>query len=94
MRFSFVNAPLHLLNISVRMQTNRKLTTAPVEINVKELPAGAPSSFSGAVGRFTMEATPPASNFTANSAATYTVKISGFPMLSVPLYRKTRRQNS
>ena len=55
------------------MEVRRKLTTAPVEINVKELPAGAPASFSGAVGRFTMEATPPASNFTANSAAPYAV---------------------
>ncbi len=69
------------------MEVRRKLTTAPVEINVKELPAGAPSSFSGAVGRFTMEATPPASNFTANSAATYTVKISGtgnLPFVQAP----------
>lgn len=69
------------------VEVRRKLTTAPVEINVKELPAGAPSSFSGAVGRFTMEATPPASNFTANSAATYTVKISGtgnLPFVQAP----------
>ena len=69
------------------MEVRRKLTTAPVEINVKELPAGAPSSFSGAVGRFTMEATPPTSNFTANSAATYTVKISGtgnLPFVQAP----------
>ena len=69
------------------MEVRRKLTTAPVEINVKELPAGAPSSFSGAVGRFTMDATPPASNFTANSAATYTVKISGtgnLPFVQAP----------
>lgn len=68
-------------------EVRRKLTTAPVEINVKELPAGAPASFSGAVGRFTMEATPPASNFTANSAATYTVKISGtgnLPFVQAP----------
>lgn len=69
------------------MEVRRKLTTAPVEINVKELPAGAPSSFSGAVGRFTMEATPPTTNFTANSAATYTVKISGtgnLPFVQAP----------
>lgn len=69
------------------MEVRRKLTTAPVEINVKELPTGAPTSFSGAVGRFTMEAIPPASNFTANSAATYTVKISGtgnLPFVQAP----------
>lgn len=69
------------------VEVRRKLTTAPVEINVKELPAGAPSSFTGAVGRFEMEATPPASNFTANSAATYAVKISGtgnLPFVQAP----------
>ncbi len=68
-------------------EVRRKLTTAPVEITVKELPSGAPASFSGAVGRFEMEATPPASTFTANSAATYSVKISGtgnLPFVQAP----------
>lgn len=55
----------------------RKLQTQKINITVKELPAGAPASFNGAVGRFTMEATPPADQITVNSAATYTVKISG-----------------
>ena len=55
----------------------RTLTTPRLSVNVKELPAGAPASFTGAVGRFTMEASPSATSMAANSAATYTVKISG-----------------
>ncbi|MCH5330184.1 MAG: protein BatD [Alistipes sp.] len=55
----------------------RALATPKLTVNVKELPAGAPAGFSGAVGRFTMEAAPSAAEMAANSAATYTVKISG-----------------
>ena len=55
----------------------RTLTTPKLTVNVKELPAGAPAGFTGAVGRFTMEAAPSATAMAANSAATYTVKISG-----------------
>lgn len=55
----------------------RTLSTPKINVNVKELPAGAPASFTGAVGRFTMEAAPSATALAANSAATYTVKISG-----------------
>lgn len=55
----------------------RKVQSQKLSIMVKALPAGAPASFSGAVGRFTMNATPPADRLAANSAATYTVKIAG-----------------
>ena len=55
----------------------RKVRSQRVDVTVKPLPAGAPASFSGAVGRFTMDATPPAGPLAANSAATYTVRISG-----------------
>ena len=55
----------------------RKLQSQKIEVTVKELPAGAPASFSGAVGRFTLETTPLPDRLAANSAATYTVKISG-----------------
>ena len=41
------------------------------------MPAGAPASFTGAVGAFTMKCNPPATEFKANSAATYTVEIAG-----------------
>ncbi|MBO7344097.1 MAG: protein BatD [Alistipes sp.] len=55
----------------------RKLTTGAVRVTVKELPAGAPSSFTGAVGSFTMDTQLPATELKANSAASYTVRISG-----------------
>lgn len=55
----------------------RKLTTGQVNVAVKDLPAGAPASFNGAVGKFTMSTTQPSTQLKANSAATYTVKISG-----------------
>lgn len=55
----------------------RKLYSSKVNITVKELPAGAPASFNGAVGQFSLETTLPPDRFAANSAATYTVKISG-----------------
>ncbi|MBQ5394253.1 MAG: protein BatD [Alistipes sp.] len=55
----------------------RKVQSQPMTVTVKPLPEGAPASFSGAVGQFTMECTPPASTLAANSAATYTVRIAG-----------------
>lgn len=55
----------------------RNLATPKITVNVKELPAGAPAGFTGAVGRFTMDGSPSATSLAANSAATYTVKISG-----------------
>lgn len=55
----------------------RKVQSQRVSVNVKPLPAAAPASFSGAVGDFEMDATLPTERLAANSAATYTVKISG-----------------
>lgn len=55
----------------------RKVQTQKVSVTVRDLPAGAPESFSGAVGRFTMDAVQPSPQLAANSAATYTIKISG-----------------
>lgn len=55
----------------------RKLSTGAIKLNVKELPAGAPASFTGAVGSFAMKADLPPAELKANSAATYTVEISG-----------------
>lgn len=60
----------------------RKLRTPRVEIAVKELPAGAPEGFAGAVGRFTMEASLSQPQLAANSAGTYTIKITGQGNLS------------
>ncbi len=70
----------------------RKLTTGRVNVTVKELPAGAPASFTGAVGQFSMDTQLPSQELKANSAANYTVKISGTgnltflqaPKLSLP----------
>lgn len=58
-------------NVRMSLQTQR------ITVAVKELPDGAPESFSGAVGSFRMETTPPSSHLAANSSATYVVKISG-----------------
>ena len=55
----------------------RRLSTGAIRVNVKELPAGAPASFNGAVGSFTMNAVMPASTLKANSAASLKLKISG-----------------
>lgn len=60
-----------VVNVPVKVQSPR------VNVTVKPLPAGAPADFSGAVGRFTMESRLPDGQLAANSAATYTVKISG-----------------
>ena len=55
----------------------RKVQSQRINITVKPLPAGAPAGFNGAVGRFDMQTTLPAERLAANSAATYTVRISG-----------------
>lgn len=55
----------------------RKVQSQRISVKVMPLPAGAPSSFNGAVGNFTMDATLPPERLAANSAATYTVKIAG-----------------
>lgn len=71
---------------------NRKVRSPKVTLRVKELPAGAPASFTGAVGHFSMTETPPSTRLAANSAATYTLRITGSgnlrflqaPKLSLP----------
>ena len=55
----------------------REVKSQRVTVQVKPLPAGAPASFSGAVGSFTMDAQLPEGRLAANSGATCTVKISG-----------------
>ena len=55
----------------------RKLSTGAIPVTVKALPEGAPASFNGAVGSFTMDTQMPPQSITANSAASYVVKISG-----------------
>ena len=55
----------------------RELKSSAVTIDVKPLPAAAPSSFTGAVGRYTMEAHLSQPQVSANSAANINLKISG-----------------
>lgn len=55
-----------------------KIKTAPVTINVKQLPeAGKPEGFDGAVGQFSIAASVDKSALKANEALNYTLKISG-----------------
>lgn len=55
-----------------------KVKTAPVTINVKQLPeAGKPEGYDGAVGQFAIAASVDKSTLKANEALNYTLKISG-----------------
>ena len=58
-------------------RVSRALKSAPVTINVKEFPAGAPQSFNGAVGNFSFRSTMPAAEIDANSADQIELTISG-----------------
>ncbi len=70
----------------------RALKTPEVKVQVKEFPAGAPASFAGAVGRYTMSHKLSSAEVTANSAVTLQLTISGTgnlnfisaPTLSLP----------
>ncbi|MBN1988626.1 MAG: protein BatD [Bacteroidales bacterium] len=55
----------------------KRVASEPVTVNVKDLPDGAPASFSGAVGSFKIEAKTDKSSVKSNEAITYRVKISG-----------------
>ena len=55
----------------------KEVATTPVTINVKPLPSGKPSSFSGAVGNFTMKTSINSTNIRANEALTVTVSFTG-----------------
>ncbi|MFR9500305.1 MAG: BatD family protein [Rikenellaceae bacterium] len=65
------------------VNVRRQIATPQITIDVKNLPAGAPSSFSGAVGNFTIESSISSEAVTANSSLAYTVKISGTGNLSL-----------
>lgn len=56
---------------------SKELVSQPATINVKPLPSGKPSSFSGAVGNFTMNADISTDHLKANEAVTVKVKIAG-----------------
>ncbi len=55
----------------------RELKTPAMKVTVKTLPEGAPASFTGAVGRYSMSHTISATKVPANSAVTLQLNISG-----------------
>lgn len=65
------------------VNVRRAVATPTIEIDVKELPAGAPASFSGAVGNFTMESELSPLSVAANSSISYVVRIAGNGNLSL-----------
>ncbi|MDR2126075.1 MAG: BatD family protein [Prevotellaceae bacterium] len=67
--------------------TEKSIRTSAVTINVKDLPSGAPASFTGAVGNYTMTAKVSKNKMTANDAVSMNVKISGtgnFSLIGTP----------
>ena len=58
-------------------RARKRLASAPISVNVKELPTGAPSSFNGAVGSFTVTASLSKNKVRANDAVNLVVKVSG-----------------
>ncbi|MDR1406612.1 MAG: BatD family protein [Tannerella sp.] len=56
---------------------NKELVTQPVTIDVKPLPSGKPSSFSGAVGNYSMKTTINSEHIKANEVVTIKVALSG-----------------
>lgn len=68
-------------------EVRKNVVSQPVKVTVRDWPAGAPDSFDGAVGEFTLEATPPNGAISANQSGTYTLRLSGvgnFPLIRAP----------
>lgn len=55
----------------------KQLVSPPVSVQVKNLPAGAPKTFSGAVGQFTLSSQVNKTQLEANEALNYTISIRG-----------------
>ncbi|MCA1755883.1 MAG: BatD family protein [Bacteroidales bacterium] len=55
----------------------RMISSDAVKITVQPLPAGAPASFSGAVGNFTLETFTDRDSVKVNDAITYTIRVAG-----------------
>lgn len=65
----------------------KKLVSPQVAITVKDLPAGAPASFSGAVGNFSLETSLSKADVVANKAISHVAKITGtgnFKLFTTP----------
>jgi hypothetical protein len=66
----------------------KQLKSRPVTLNIKDFPVGAPSSFNGATGNFTLTTKADKNKITANQAITYSVTVSGtgnFKQVNPPL---------
>ena len=59
------------------VDVNKSIPISPVTVDVKNLPSGKPSSFSGAVGNFTMQSSISSTSVKADEAITIKVVISG-----------------
>lgn len=59
------------------VETNKTLITQPIKINVKPLPGGKSSSFTGGVGNFTISSDISTTEVKENEAVTITVTLSG-----------------
>ena len=55
----------------------KKVRTKPVAVNVKPLPSGAPATFAGGVGSYTVSASLSRDSLAAHDAATLILKVSG-----------------
>jgi len=68
-------------------QVRKRVTTQPVTLHISALPAGAPASFGGGVGRFEMKAALTRDSLKAHDAASLKLTISGtgnLALLSAP----------
>lgn len=59
------------------VRATKRLSSVPISISVKDLPSGAPASFNGAVGSFSIASGLSRSKVRANDAVNLTVKITG-----------------
>lgn len=67
---------------------NKQLKSAPATIKIKDFPAGAPASFNGATGNYTITSSIDKTQTTANQPISYSVTISGtgnFKQINEPL---------
>ncbi|MFZ1678281.1 MAG: BatD family protein [Saprospiraceae bacterium] len=62
---------------SMRSMDVTKASSAPLTVHILPLPPGAPPTFSGAVGKYTIKGTPGQTDMTTDDAFTITVEITG-----------------
>lgn len=68
-------------------EVRKSLTAGPVQVTVRDFPAGAPASFNGAVGKFQLAGSVDKQTVSANASDTYVLKLSGsgnLPLIQAP----------